>query len=79
MRIRDYHIATHRAGSAGYQIGRQRGQIAVWHDDKLYLYRRPYKSRPGEIKSAIIDAWSAMHAVVRVSGRFPEYAVSTGN
>lgn len=79
MRIGDYHIATHRAGSAGYQIGRQRGQIAVEHDQKLYLYRRPCKTSVQEIREAIIEAWSAMHVVVRISGRYPEYTINTSN
>jgi len=79
MEIGNYHVATHRAGSTGYTIGRPRGTVAVWHDSKLYLYRRPYKAAAREIKAAIRDAWESRHTSgpVRISGRFPEYTVDT--
>lgn len=78
MRIADYHMVTYRAGEWGYSAGRARGQLAVWHDSKLYLYRQPPASlySRGEVRHAIRDAWeqsSNMRANLR--GRWPNYTV----
>lgn len=78
MRIADYHIMTARAGDRIYAMGRVRGQLAVWHDSKLYLYRQPPYPR-GEVRMAIRAAWGDRGATVRLKGRWPEYTVETSS
>jgi hypothetical protein len=74
-----YHVATHRAGSDGYVFGRLRGQIAVYHDRRLYLFSKPPLAGALEIRSAIFQVWQIAHETVRISGRYPCYSIETGN
>jgi hypothetical protein len=77
MRIGDYHVVTHAAGSWGYSAGRGRGQVSVRHDGKLYLYRQPPRYARREFRAGIIEAWEYRGATVTLRGRWPEFTVET--
>jgi hypothetical protein len=71
MLISLYFIASHRAGSAGYTEGRQRGQVAIWNDSRLWLYRQPARVDRAEFKRAVTIAWNG-----RVRGVWPNFKIN---
>lgn len=65
-----HHVATHRAGSAAYYNGRPRGTVAVYHDNKLYLYGGLRYWTHRAVRNAIAVAFAA-----RVRGTYPNYSI----
>lgn len=72
-----HHVATYKAGEAGYYRDRPHGHLMVTHDNKRYLYNiRGLGLKARDARAFIKQAWDTGAGTERrICGTFPDYYV----